>query len=98
MLIRLVKMTFRPEAVEDFLRLFASYQDYVRGFPGCTELTLLRDRDNPNVFFTQSCWTDAEALEQYRRSERFRATWQQTKAYFAAGPEAWSVDSVMSNE
>jgi quinol monooxygenase YgiN len=91
MLVRLVKMTFRPEAVEDFLLLFESYQGYVRTFPGCTGLTLLRDAERPNIFFTQSHWTDAEALEDYRRSERFRTTWQQTKGYFEAPAEAWSV-------
>jgi quinol monooxygenase YgiN len=92
MLVRLVKMTFRPEAVGDFLVLFASYQDYVRTFPGCGGLVLYRDRENPDVFFTQSRWIDAEALERYRASEKFRDTWRLTKAYFAAPPEAWSVD------
>jgi autoinducer 2-degrading protein len=94
MLVRLVKMTFRPEAVEDFLRLFESYQAYVRTFPGCAGLMLLRDADRPNLFFTQSQWVNAEALELYRKSERFRSTWQQTKEYFEAPAEAWSVVSV----
>lgn len=94
MLFRLVKMTFRPEAVDEFLVLFASYQDYVRSFPGCSGLTLLRDRENPNVFFTQSIWADEESLERYRHSEPFQTTWAKTKSYFADKPAAWSLDTL----
>ncbi|MBL7795100.1 MAG: antibiotic biosynthesis monooxygenase, partial [Saprospiraceae bacterium] len=38
-----------------------------------------------------SIWDDEAALERYRESELFQATWERTKALFAEKAEAWSV-------
>src|SRR6187455_3660629 len=35
--------------------------------------TLLRDRDEPNVFVTFGWWSDPDAVEAFRRSSPFRA-------------------------
>lgn len=91
---RLVKMTFRPEEVDNFLQIFAESSPHIRSFPGCLHLELWRGKDADNVLFTFSRWENEEALENYRHSELFRATWAKTKPLFAERAGAWSVDTV----
>ncbi|MFT4679123.1 MAG: quinol monooxygenase YgiN [Flavobacteriales bacterium] len=91
MLIRIVKMTFRPEFVDEFTQVFDKYKEHIRGSEGCMHLELLRDVNNPNIFFTYSHWEDADYLENYRHSEVFKEVWPLTKAGFSEKPEAWSI-------
>jgi len=94
MLRRVVKMTFRAEACQQFEALFARKRSSIRNFPGCQHLELWRDQNDPNLYFTYSHWQDAEALQNYRHSELFQKTWAATKQLFADRPAAWSVDQV----
>ncbi|PSR11208.1 MAG: antibiotic biosynthesis monooxygenase [Bacteroidetes bacterium] len=89
---RLVKMTFRPEEVSAFEAIFAASSPHIRAFAGCQHLELWRSQEFDNILFTFSIWESAAALEGYRQSDLFRATWAQTKALFADQPAAWSVD------
>ena len=91
-MVRIVKMTFRPESVLEFLEMFDGIKNAIAGFEGCRSLRLLQCTDPKNVLFTYSTWDTPEHLERYRRSELFAKTWKQTKTYFAAPAEAWSVD------
>lgn len=91
MIVRIVKMSFQPEKVEEFLENFHASKADIRAFEGCEHLELLREKARPNVFFTYSFWRDEEALEAYRRSELFKRTWAKTKPLFDAKPEAWSL-------
>jgi quinol monooxygenase YgiN len=54
MVTRIVQMTFEPENIPSFERIFEANKDAIRGFPGCTHLELLRETANPGVFFTFS--------------------------------------------
>ena len=92
MLVRVVKMTFRDDAVSTFKQLFEGRKQQIRHFDGCTHLELWQDRLHPNIFFTYSHWVHAEALENYRTSPFFAETWKQTKPLFSGKPEAWSVN------
>lgn len=92
MITRIVKMTFRPDAVADFVTVFNNSKHLIRGFEGCQYLELLREKAEGNVFFTYSRWDDESCLENYRHSELFATTWANTKIHFAAKPEAWTVD------
>ena len=92
MLIRIVRMTFQPEKVADFLTVFEESKEKIRARPGCHRLELLRDLDLPNVFMTYSYWDDAAALNKYRDSELFNTTWAKTKVLFADKPVAYSVE------
>jgi quinol monooxygenase YgiN len=94
MLIRVVRMTFRPDGVEPFLELFRASRPLIGDFPGCLHLELWRDADAPDVFCTYSHWESEAALEAYRQSELFRSTWARTKPLFAAKAQAFSVRSV----
>ncbi len=91
MLIRIVKMTFREDACEAFLEMFHGVKQRIRAFEGCQHLELLRDTQHPHIMMTYSHWESEKALELYRNSELFQQTWKQTKTYFAAKPEAWSM-------
>lgn len=95
MIKRIVKMTFREEAVETFLHeVFEQSKDRIRAFPGCRHMELLRNLNQPNVLFTLSIWDDEAALEAYRQSAFFQTTWAKTKSFFAEKAEAWSLEVV----
>ncbi|MGY5851497.1 putative quinol monooxygenase [Salegentibacter sp. F14] len=94
MLKRIVKMSFEPDRIEEFLANFEANKSKIRNFEGCRHLELLRDKDNTNRFFTYSYWVDQAALENYRNSALFKGIWTETKAMFNERPEAWSVESL----
>ena len=95
MIKRIVKMTFRPDAVDTFLQdVFEHSKSRIRAFPGCRHMELLRHTVQPNVLFTLSYWEAPEALERYRQSELFQSTWDKTKVLFAEKAEAWSVEVI----
>ncbi|RSK46988.1 putative quinol monooxygenase [Hymenobacter rigui] len=91
MLIRIVRMTFRPEQISEFLELFHASEDHIRHMPGCRFLELWQDTNHANVYCTHSHWESEEALNAYRRSALFGQVWPATKALFAAPPLAFSV-------
>ncbi len=91
MIIRIVKMTFDPNRVPDFLENFEKNKDKIRGFEGCKHLELLQQEDKPNVYFTYSWWDEPQSLENYRHSQLFKGVWAFTKTLFTDKPEAWSL-------
>ncbi len=92
MIIRIVKMTFVPEKVEEFLKIFHDSKQLIRNMPGCNHLELLNDIQSENIFFTYSYWDSENDLNNYRNSDVFNKVWSQTKILFEAKPEAWSVE------
>ncbi len=91
-------MEFSSENRELFLDMFKHKKELIRSFPGCLGLKLLNDRVNNCIFFTHSIWRSEEDLEKYRNSELFKETWAQTKTWFSAKPQAWSVDTLFNVE
>ena len=96
MFVRIVKMTFKEEAVEEFLTTFENVKQDIRNSSGCRLLELYRDKAMPQVFFTYSYWETEAHLEDYRVSKLFCDTWAVTKPLFSQKAEAWSVDKVVS--
>jgi quinol monooxygenase YgiN len=94
MIVRIVRMQFRPGEGEAFLEIFNASKDRIRQFEGCQHLALYTEAGIPNVFFTYSVWDTAEHLDAYRNSELFRSTWAQTKALFDDKARAWSMEEV----
>lgn len=92
MIKRFVKLTFKPECIQDFITLFNSNKDLIGAAEGCTSLELLQDVNNKCVFFTFSIWQNTEYIEQYRNSDLFKRVWAHTKILFADKPEAWSLE------
>ncbi len=93
-LIRIVRLSFLPEKVEEFLNIFNNSKNKIRNFENCLHLELLQDADTPNIFMTYSHWKDEDALNVYRNSELFNTTWAKTKILFAEKPLAFSSKSV----
>jgi len=96
MIVRLVKMTFKQERVEDFLDMFERKKEFIRNFKGCNHLQLLEDQKETNVIYTYSIWDSDEALNGYRGSELFAETWKETKGYFKAKAEAMSLNELQN--
>ena len=90
MLVRIVRMTFQPDAFDQFLDQFDETAPQIRSFPGCHHLELWRDADAAAVCTTYSHWESLEALDQYRNSRLFRSTWSTVKPLFADRPQAHS--------
>lgn len=90
MLIRIVRMTFKPEAIDDFLKNFSVNKQSIRNSPGCHHLELWQDENEKNIFLTYSHWESEEHLNQYRDSELFKTVWAFTKKLFSEKPIAFS--------
>lgn len=95
MIVRIVKMTFQVNKVNDFLVLFDEVFPVIARYDGCTELKLLRDTKEANVLMTYSIWLSEKHLDHYRFSEFFKQTWSKTKPLFAAKAEARSFKVVV---
>jgi heme-degrading monooxygenase HmoA len=89
-------MSFENDKIDTFLENFNLNKDKIRNFKGCNSLKLLRDKNNPNIFFTYSYWKSENHLNSYRKSELFKSVWGKTKILFNNKPEAWSVDTIES--
>ncbi len=92
MILRVVKMEFREEALDSFLVVFEASKAKIRAFEGCVHLQLWQDKENPSTVFTYSHWQSEQDLEAYRHSELFKATWAKTKVLFKEKAQAWSLD------
>lgn len=91
MIIRVVKLYFASEHIEAFKQVFEESSPVIHTFDGCSHVALWQDIHDPCRFFTYSHWESEDALNAYRHSDFFKATWAKTKALFADKPEAWSV-------
>ncbi|MBC7383162.1 MAG: antibiotic biosynthesis monooxygenase [Bacteroidia bacterium] len=91
MINRIVRMSFEPEKVEEFLAVFENVKNQIADFEGCEGLILLRDAQQFNVLFTYSYWLTPDALNKYRFSALFKKTWGQTTKLFNDKPMAWSL-------
>jgi quinol monooxygenase YgiN len=96
LLVRIVKLSFEPSKIKEFLANFEANKEKIRNFEGCNFLELYRDLNNTYVFFTYSYWNSEADLNNYRRSELFKEVWANTKPLFNTRPEAWSVDKLAS--
>jgi (4S)-4-hydroxy-5-phosphonooxypentane-2,3-dione isomerase len=92
MIIRIVKMTFQEKHVQDFLDMFYEKRHDIAAMKGCLHLELWNDKNQANIYFTYSHWETELDLNNYRDSALFAKVWPQTKQWFAAKAEAWTVE------
>lgn len=90
-------MSFRPDAVEGFLHTLMSFEASIREAPGCIELHVYRDSEDPDVYYTISRWRLASDLEAYRKSELFGKVWKSVKPGFRSPALAWSLEEMQVN-
>jgi len=93
-IIRIVRLSFKNENIEDFLRLFTKSKDIILNFDGCLSLDIYKDYHHPNVYYTYSQWMSQESLDNYRMSPFFKETWDKTKALFNDKPQAFSLSEM----
>ncbi len=98
MIKRVVRMSFHPERVDDFLKMFEEIKEKIRGQEGCLRLELLQDIHEQHVFFTYSFWENETALNAYRHTDLFAEVWKKTKSKFNDKPMAWSLESKIEIE
>lgn len=91
MIVRVVHMKFREDAIETFEALFDERKEKISNWPGCLHLELWQDLHHAGWFFTYSHWESEAHLDHYRFSEFFKDTWGRTRVLFQDKPEAWSV-------
>ena len=91
MIIRLVKMSFKEEGILPFQKIFHATKLKIANSPGCLKVELLQDIHIKTTFFTISSWESEQDLENYRKSELFRNTWEKVKPLFKDKAEAWSL-------
>ncbi|MCF6297381.1 MAG: antibiotic biosynthesis monooxygenase [Flavobacteriaceae bacterium] len=96
MFVRIVKMSFNPTKIEEFLNNFHQNKEKIRNFKGCSYLELYQDKTRTNIYFTYSYWDKEQDLENYRNSNLFKNVWAKTKILFDEKPEVWSVDKIIS--
>ena len=96
MFVRIVKLTFKEEHIDQFLYDFNENKQNIRHFEGCQFLELYRDKTDTSIFFTYSYWNSEDDLENYRKSVLFRGIWSKIKPLFDSPAEAWSVDKLES--
>lgn len=94
MLKRVVKLTLKTEKIAEFVEKFPSRKEKILTMPGCHGVDLFQDKTDPRIFFTISKWDDEAALNNYRHSDYFRATWAYMKQGFDDKPQAWSLDEL----
>ena len=89
-IVRIVRLTLRPEAVDAFHEIFSEASPVIRASAGCLSLELWVDARYPNIVTTHSRWESAGALAAYRDTAFFESIWLRTRALFAAPPFAAS--------
>lgn len=94
MLIRIVRMVFKEDKVEEFLSNFEISKEKIRHFEGCHHLELLQDFHKKNCYVTYSFWENEDFLNKYRKSDLFRGVWAKTKILFVEKPIAYSLNKV----
>lgn len=91
-MIRIVKLTFKPDNLQDFLDFIEPYCSKINSVKGCHGVQFLSDISNPHIFFTYSKWETELDLENYRQSELFQHVWTTVKQWFGDRPQAWSLN------
>ncbi|MEL6274095.1 MAG: 3-dehydroquinate synthase [Bacteroidota bacterium] len=94
MIHRLVKLSFNAEETASFETIFKNSREHIRNMEGCLHLECWRDVNDHTIYYTYSRWIDEAALNAYRNSDFFQATWAKTKALFRARPEAFSAEQL----
>lgn len=79
MIIRLVRMNFKPEESANFLELYKTIHSKIQAFPGCQSVELYQEVLDEHSFTTYSIWETHEALDTYRDSGLFQSIWPKVK-------------------
>ena len=93
MILRIVRLAIQQEEATTFEELFYESYQYIRNFEGCTELKLMRDFTDSNIYFTYSNWESIDHLENYRKSDLFKSTWKKVKPLFLESAQVFTLEN-----
>jgi quinol monooxygenase YgiN len=96
MITRIVRLSFKPEQLNNFIVIFNTNVESIKQFEGCKSVKLMQDADLINVLYTYSTWDSVECLNNYRSSALFNQVWLQTKRLFNDKPFAYSLSNYLS--
>jgi autoinducer 2-degrading protein len=94
MITRIVKMSFVPEKINNFLQIYFDAKPFIEMMPGCKKVSLHQEVQEANKLYTISIWDSEDDLNYYRNSELFEKTWAKTKILFNDKPMAWSLNPI----
>jgi len=63
-MIRIVKMVFKEDKVNEFTKLFSDSKEFIEAMPGCKSVKLLNEINQANIFFTYSILGFRRTLKQ----------------------------------
>ena len=90
---RLVKLSLSEDYLDTFLGDFEKKKQQILSYEGCLTVNLYLDSTKKGLCFTVSTWQSEGALDAYRQSDWFQATWKEVKQHFTDKPEAWTTHS-----
>ena len=91
MIVRIVKMKFKKEKINDFIKFSKEIKPIIKEQTGCLFLDILQDVKDKEIFFTCSHWNNEDDLNNYKETDFFKNVWPKAKEWFAGKPEAWSL-------
>ncbi|HTW01359.1 MAG TPA: putative quinol monooxygenase [Streptosporangiaceae bacterium] len=81
-----VSFTVQPEHRDDFIRVAKKTgRDSLANEPGSHRLDVIADEKNPNLFYLNEVYTDADAFDVHTKGPYFAAFYAEAGAY-AEGP------------
>ena len=92
MLVRIVKMIFREDAIETFQQLFESRKELIRNFEGCNHLELWQDKTIRLYFLLTAFGKMKRHLTCIATLIFLMIPGYKPNNYLPAKPEAWSVN------
>ncbi len=90
MIVRIVKMKFSAEKVDDFKSLFWKTKSGILEFEGCKDVKLMQSENDSQIISTYSLWENSACLDRYRFSEFFKNTWTTIKPWMIEKADAVS--------
>jgi heme-degrading monooxygenase HmoA len=97
MIKRIVRMSFEPDKLSDFLEIFYAAKPLIEQMNGCHSVVLFQEANKSNILYTESYWESENDLENYRNSALFQETWTKTKILFNDKPQAFSLIALEKN-
>lgn len=91
MIVRIVKMTFQEDKIEEVKGFLSRVKEKIQLSPGCIQLDILQDSRDRRIFFSHSRWRSENDLTVYRNSDFFKETWSTARKWFSEKPQAWSL-------
>lgn len=74
-------MNFTNDGLVEFYKIFNESAPVIKSFKGCISVKLMQATGKTNLLFTLSEWETEIDLENYRKSDFFRETWEQQKNF-----------------